>query len=1178
MAKTQNERAVIDLVINGQAAKITLKDISLAVTKTRSELNKMKEEDNPAAYKAKLAEMHKLVNAQRDMTARINDTSTAWGRFKKEMATVTMGVVGGNVITFMLQQLVALIPSTIERTMKLKDAFADIEKATGLSSEGVKALNKELKNIDTRTSNSELRNIAIAGGQLGVANDQLVDFVKNVDMAVVALGDEFTGGVEEVAKTLGGIGKLFDETRDNTAGDNIKAIGSAINELGAAGSATGPVVAEFTTRMGQLGGLAPKLAETMGLGAAMQELGLSAEIAASGLSGLMLTAANRSDLFAQHLGMSKKAVEDLINTDPNKFLMTLAKSFAGLSSTQVAQRLKELKVESQESIKVMSLLADQTDFVAQKQKLAAKALAEKTSLQEEYNKKNHQLARDLKALNEWFNNLFTSEGVQMFLMDALHGAVEFIKVLKDVGSWLNKTKDYFYIAAMATAAYYASTMKATASTIANTVAELARKAAYELGFRWLVITEAATKAYALATGVLTGQISLQTAVVTVARTAWSAFSAVLLLNPIGLVITALAGLVAGIKYFSDNSERALDIERKKQRIQRQSILNTELSAKALKDLNEKVAGFNELSVKEQENIRRTIVLKQQEARARLATALARAREVARENAEPSFWQGVKQGAGNLVTGKWGTLLDSKALEQQRKQIAEENKAAAYEEAKRLANVEQLKADLEKFDDLLAQTNPKTASTKTGGTLNEVKDPDKKGKKDKKTDAEKEAEELEKMLADSRERIMQGEKTQYENEVAAFAEKYTRMYDLAKDNQAKIDEIKRLSLLEFAEIDKRRLEQDRLLEKKKLEQSLKDQDIDLQAYRQGELDKLRIDKAAGRITDTQFEGRSLEAEMKYLLAKKAIHKKFYDDVDALGIQSEEKRLEISKQKAEDEAELEKQITENLTQQIEVRIQKSDEFTAKSIANEKRRKEATKQLIEEVLAMMMINWEEQLKGLKEFWQKSSTIQKAAFVASKAMAVAEATVAYARTLMNILANTPNPWAAVGYSTLATGTYATVLSKIASANYAAPAFADGGFSNPEGFTKGPTMYSGSTGPFLAGERGTEFIINNRALQNPVIADFARMMDAMQRSGNYSMLSQGLASASSESISPLGLGSGTRQASGLSDQAITMLVREQQLTRQKLEEVAKRPIVQNYRLLEEYQDQVQQIRQENTL
>jgi hypothetical protein len=73
--------------------------------------------------------------------------------------------------------------------------------------------------IDTRTAQEDLLKIAQIGGQIGVANDEMFGFVKSVDMAVVALGDEFSGGAEEVSTKLGVLSKVFKETKDLKTGD-----------------------------------------------------------------------------------------------------------------------------------------------------------------------------------------------------------------------------------------------------------------------------------------------------------------------------------------------------------------------------------------------------------------------------------------------------------------------------------------------------------------------------------------------------------------------------------------------------------------------------------------------------------------------------------------------------------------------------------------------------------------------------------------------------------------------------------------------------------------------------------------------------------------------------------------------------------------------------------------------
>ncbi|WP_020597883.1 hypothetical protein [Spirosoma panaciterrae] len=1140
---TQTERAVVDLVINGQSAKTTLKEVSLEVTKTRSALNKMKETD--PGYKDRLKEMHALIDAQRTMTARINDTSTAWGRFKKEAATVMTGVVGGNIATAGLQALVGLIPDTVQKTLKLKDAFADIEKATGLSTAGVEKLNKELKAIDTRTTNQELRDIAVAGGQLGVANDQLLGFVENVDKAVVALGDEFTGGVDQVAKEIGGIAKLFDETKTMQIGPAINNIGSALNELGAAGSATSPVVAEFTTRMGQLGDLAPKLSETLGLGAALQELGLSAEIGASGLSGLLLTAANNSDLFAQHLGMSKKAVEDLINTSPNDFLMTLAKSFSGLAPVQVAQRLKELKVESQESIKVMSLLADQTDFVAQKQALAAKAMQEGTSLTDEFSKKNHQLARDLKDLNEWFNSLFSSKALQEFLVSATHNTVEFLKALPQLGQWLSKNSEYVYILVAATAAYYGAIIKATVAAWANTTAEIARRVAYQAGYRWLLISEVATKAYALATGVLTGQISLQTAAVTLARGAWSALSAVFLANPIGLVIAGITALGYAVKLYSDNTKEALRLEQLRQRLQFDMRLLTELQTRSLEKYNEQMQNYAGLSQQQRAELVKNVAVGKLEMESRLARMQVRQKEMEMLALEPSLWEklwAVIKSGGNLAAVPTG-ILQAGLQQMQAVRAQFEQQVAPIK-----ANIQQMQGILNQVSQF-EQGSVKPTGT---GTLNTLTDPEKKNKK-----AQQAAEDLEKMLAESRQRIMAGEESDYEREVAAFAAKYSKMYELAKDNQAKIDEIRRLSLLEFEQIDNKRLEkEDEERRKRQQKENKEGFHASLNLAEQTRTDgQAPIDQ--GVVTHKLGEN---EAQMMELQADQAFL---------------EQKLVLEQTFAQESAETQRQLTENWNAQLKLRAQ--TEYQAA---------EQMKQVEWALMDAKRAAYAEGISVLKGFLKEGSLAYKAAIIAQKAFAIAQIIIDTQREIAGLPAN-PSVLALpigvreayIAKSALSAKIRAGIaIATIAGAGIQeVAAKAQGGFTSvrelygsPSGFVDSPTLFNLGRRSYIAGEAGREFVISNRALQNPVIADFARLTDVAQKTGNYSVMDS--ATGYNQALGP---GSGTKEGA-LGDNMVVVAAIGR--LEQRIADLASRKISFDILAFERKQNEMQSIREENKL
>ena len=307
--------------------------------------------------------------------------------------------VGGVVLTTMFAGL------GFNNAMKIQDGMADVQKSAGLTTDKVSKLRDQILDLSTttQTKSFELIGIAKIGGAIGVAENDLLAFTASIDKVSTALGDEFTGGAEEVSNKLGTLRNLFKDTSGIAYSDAMMRIGSSINSLGASGTATGPVVAEFAARIGQLGpALSPTITQTLGLGAAFQEMGLSAEISSGGLSNILITAGQKSEAFAAQIGISTTAFQEMLKNSPNDALLTLAKSFEGIADdpTKLALAMKELGLGSQESIKVMSLLASKTDLVKEKQKLASEEFAKGSSIIDEYNIKNNTMSAILgKAEN-----------------------------------------------------------------------------------------------------------------------------------------------------------------------------------------------------------------------------------------------------------------------------------------------------------------------------------------------------------------------------------------------------------------------------------------------------------------------------------------------------------------------------------------------------------------------------------------------------------------------------------------------------------------------------------------------------------------------------------------------------------------------------------------------------------
>jgi hypothetical protein len=493
---------------------------------TESFLNKAQELAN---VDARLAQVRAEAKGVKDELA---NAGGGIGEFIKKAAGFAGIQLGVQAVVSGLRQLGS---ESIDAAVKGSDAIADMEKSLNVTTEEAHALRLALQGIDTRTSQEKLEDIAIAAGQLGIAKDQAVAFTTSVDQAVVALGDEFTGGVEEVTKSLGGLQKLFKDTADVSPADAITKIGSAVNALGADGTATGPVIADFAARIGQLGNLAPQIGQTLGLGAAFQELGLSAEISAGGLSNILLTASKDTAGFGKQIGLTSKEFSTLINTDPNEVILRLAGSLKGASNTQIVATLDGLNIKSQEATKVISLLANKTEMVAAKQDLASREYVKGTSLLDEFAKKNNNAAAEVAKAEKGFAQYRQELGERLLplylRMLQLTGLV--VDVLRALPGFVAENKTAFGLLAVALAVYNAEQVK----TQYNTLKNLALQKLVALG----VLTEVEGK-YSLVTA--NGALTAAQEGLNVAMEA----------NPIGIIITLLALLAFGLKQLYDRSE------------------------------------------------------------------------------------------------------------------------------------------------------------------------------------------------------------------------------------------------------------------------------------------------------------------------------------------------------------------------------------------------------------------------------------------------------------------------------------------------------------------------------------------------------------------------------------------------------------------------------------------------
>jgi len=377
------------------------------------------------------AQMHKVKSGGNGMRQSMGKIADGFNRFALLGASVIATLTG---IAFKFS-------SIIKGNAELSDSFADVRKTTGLTDKEVKELYKTLKTFDTRTANKELLGLARIAGKLGISGIKDVEgFVRAADKINVALSEDLGGNTEEAINHIGKLVAIFKIKEEYGLEEGMMKIGSAINALGAASTASEGYLVEFTKRVA---GIAPNAnisaADTLGLAAALDQLGQTAEVSSTVFSKLIIAIGKDIPRYAKMAGMSTQQLSDLLASDTNEALLTVldsAKSTEG-GVTGMVKSLEMLGVEGQRSAAVLGALIENTDTIREAQRTANEEFEKGTSLQEEFNIKNATLGATLEKLTKDFAALFMKTSVMEFLERVVISLyINFDRLVKGIGLFL----------------------------------------------------------------------------------------------------------------------------------------------------------------------------------------------------------------------------------------------------------------------------------------------------------------------------------------------------------------------------------------------------------------------------------------------------------------------------------------------------------------------------------------------------------------------------------------------------------------------------------------------------------------------------------------------------------------------------------------------------------------------
>ena len=284
-----------------------------------------------------------------------------------------------------------------------EDSFAGVKKTVDATPEQLSKIKQGIIDLSTTgidgrgaipQTTTELNELAAAGGQLCISQENIIDFTEV--MAQMGSATNLVG--EEGAATLARFQNVM-----GVGQNEIRNIGSAIVDLGNHSATTESEIAEMALRMGKYGSsVRMSAADVLGYSAALSSLGIEAQMGGSAIGRTWLSietavASGGEGLtkFAKYSGKSAEEFKKQWNTDSSGAFNGLLKGLQSAENLTLA--LDDLGINNTQDIQAMMALVNGYDLVTESVNRSNTAYKENTALQEEFDRKAETTASQLSV-------------------------------------------------------------------------------------------------------------------------------------------------------------------------------------------------------------------------------------------------------------------------------------------------------------------------------------------------------------------------------------------------------------------------------------------------------------------------------------------------------------------------------------------------------------------------------------------------------------------------------------------------------------------------------------------------------------------------------------------------------------------------------------------------------------
>nr|DAI27240.1 MAG TPA: minor tail protein [Caudoviricetes sp.] len=364
-----------------EAARSKIESEGASLSNYRSKVQEVEKE---------IEKMNKLKEAQKRYDAR-QETVGKMKDFGDKQIMQGMGMAGALAVP-------------VKLAVDLENAQADLKKVADFSSKQMETgFYKAMRNFSENSplSQVELFQIAGAGAQAGIKTDELERYTKDAAKIKVAFDMNTEAAGNFLSKTRAQL---------NLDQNGVMQYANVINYLANNVAATAPEIADISSRVAGLGGMAGISKEGVAaLGASLVSVGVPSEVAATGLKNISLglmagTSATKKQAAAfKSLGLDVEDIAKRMTKDGEGTLIDVFQRIKKLPKDVQAETLKELF--GKESIQSASELAKHIDEVGTNIKNAHDKMKTSGSVDAEYNQRLKTMGNSFDTLKNRIVNM-----------------------------------------------------------------------------------------------------------------------------------------------------------------------------------------------------------------------------------------------------------------------------------------------------------------------------------------------------------------------------------------------------------------------------------------------------------------------------------------------------------------------------------------------------------------------------------------------------------------------------------------------------------------------------------------------------------------------------------------------------------------------------------------------------